>query len=157
VIYDPYYSYYDPFYAGRRYSSYWSPYGYGYGFGYFSYDPFLFGGYGYNGYGYDPYGYSGYGSGGYEGYAGSQGYGSGSTYRDVGSVRLKVKPNNAQVYVDGYLVGVVDSFDGTFQRLSVEAGPHRVELKADGYEPVQFEVMVTPGETVTYKGEMHRR
>jgi hypothetical protein len=149
--YDPYYSfYYDPYYTGRY--SYWSPFGYGYGLGYFSYDPFLFSGYGYPGaYGYDPYGY-GYGGGG-------AGYSSGysTQYRGSGSIRLKVKPANAQVYVDGFYVGVIDSFDGVFQKLSVDAGPHRIELKADGFEPVEFEVVVTPGDTVTYKGDMKAR
>ena len=149
--YDPYYSfYYDPYYSGRY--SYWSPFGYGYGLGYFSYDPFLFSGYGYPGsFGYDPYSYTGGGGGG--------GYSSGysQAYRGVGSLRLKVKPAHAQVYIDGYYVGVIDSFDGVFQRLSIDAGPHRVELKAEGFEPVEFEVMVTPGDTVTYKGEMKAR
>jgi hypothetical protein len=147
VIYNPYGYYgYDPYYS--RYSS-WSPYGYGYGLGYFSYDPFLFGG-GYSNYyggGYDPY------SGGGGGY--SSGYGQ--SYREVGNLRLKVKPANAQVHIDGYYVGVVDSFDGALQRLRVEAGNHRVELKADGFEPVQFDVMIIPGDTITYKGEMKRR
>ena len=144
VFYDPYYSYYDPYYGRSRYSSYWSPYGYGYGFGYFSYDPFLF----------DPYG-AGYGYGGYAPHA-SYSSGQGQGYGDVGSLRLKVKPNHAQVFIDGYYVGVIDSFDGVFQRLGIEAGPHRVELRAEGYESVQFEVMVTPGETITYKGELKR-
>ena len=155
VIYDPYYSYYgyDPYYS-RRYS-YWSPYGYGYGLGYFSYDPFLFGGMDYSSYGgmYDPY-YSGGG-----GYGGGGGYSSsyGQSYREVGNLRLKVKPANAQVHIDGYYVGVIDSFDGAMQRLRVEGGKHRVELTAEGYEPVQFDVMIIPGDTITYKGEMKRR
>lgn len=145
-IYDPYYyyGYYNPgFGYSYRYSTYWMP-GYGYGLGYFGYDPFLFGGY------YDPYSY-GYG----QGYPSAGGYGTGR-YHDVGALRLKVKPVNAQVYVDGYFVGVVDSFDGTFQRLEIESGSHRVEVRAEGFEPVQFDVMVTPGETITYKGELQR-
>ena len=144
--------YYDPFYYGSRYSSYWSPYGYGFGLGYFAYDPFLFGGYGsYSGaygngaYGYDPY--QGTGGGGYGG-------SSGSGYRGVGSLRLKVKPADAQVYVDGYFMGVVDSFDGSFQKLTIEEGAHKVEVRSEGYTPVQFDVMVIPGETITYKGEL---
>ena len=80
--------------------------------------------------------------------------GTGRAPRDTGSLRLKIKPREAQVYVDGYLVGDVDSFDGAFQKLGIESGGHRVELKADGYEPLQFDVLITPGETVTYKGEM---
>ena len=144
--YDPYRSlYYDPYYSGRY--SYWSPFGYGYGLGYFSYDPFLFSGYGYPGY-YDPY--SSYAGGG------GAGYGSrySQVYRGSGSLRLKVKPSDAQVYIDGYYVGVIDSFDGIFQRLSIEAGPHRVQLRAEGFEPVEFEVVITPGDTITYQGEM---
>ena len=65
--------------------------------------------------------------------------------RDTGSLRLKIKPRQAQVYVDGYLVGDVDSFDGAFQKLGIESGGHRVELKADGYEPLQFDVLITAG------------
>jgi hypothetical protein len=121
----------------------WYPYypwgwglGFGYGTGYF-YDPFWYGGGGYGG------GYYGGGGGGYS-----------PSYRDTGSLRLKIKPRHAQVFVDGYFVGEVDSFDGTFQRLHIDGGGHRVELKAEGYEPLEFEVLITPGETVTYKGEM---
>jgi hypothetical protein len=148
VIYDPYYygyGYYDPYYS-RRYSSYWSPFGYGYGLGYFAYDPYMFGGASAYGSGYDPYGAGGYGSGSY----GTRQYG------ETGSIRLKVKPSNAQVWIDGYYVGVVDSFDGAFQRLGIEAGTHKVEVRAEGYETVQFDVMVIPGETITYKGELKR-
>ncbi len=142
--YDPFYSNYYGSYYSRfgyyPYSQYWMP-GYGFGLGYFAYDPFMFGG-GYGGYDYG----GGYASGGYS-----------SQYRDVGNIRLKVKPSNAQVYVDGYFVGVVDSFDGVFQKLGIESGAHRVELRAEGYETVQFEVLITPGETVTYKGELKPR
>ncbi len=69
-------------------------------------------------------------------------------------MRLKIKPRDAKVYIDGYFVGVVDSFDGVFQKLGVDSGGHRVEIRADGHEPLQFEVLITPGETVTYKGEL---
>jgi hypothetical protein len=132
------------------------PYGYfGYGFGYglgYMYNPYwspLGGGFGYGGYGYgDPYSTGDYGGGGSGSY--------GREPRDTGSLRLKIKPREAQVYVDGYLVGDVDSFDGAFQKLGIESGGHKVELKADGYQPLQFDVLITPGETVTYKGEMKR-
>jgi hypothetical protein len=147
-VYDPFYSfYYSPYY--NRYG-YWNPWGYGYGLGYFSYDPYLFGAMGYPGY------LSGGGYGAYD--PGSSGGGSYiERYRGAGSLRLKIKPADAQVYIDGYYVGVVDSFDGLFQKLNVDAGPHKVELKAEGYETTEFEVVVTPNDTVTYKGEMKRR
>jgi hypothetical protein len=126
-----------PIYPGYPWYPY-NPWGWGLGFGYgtgYFYDPFWYGG----------GGYYGGGGGGYS-----------QAYRDTGSLRLKIKPREAQVFVDGYFVGDVDSFDGAFQRLNIDAGGHRVELKADGYEPLEFEVLITPGETVTYKGEMKR-
>ena len=143
IIYYPY-PYYDPYYGGG--------YGYGYGYG-----PW-YAGYGFGlGYFYDPFGYYGYYSP-YNDYGYSSGYGSGrynyDQGRPTGQLRLKVNPKHGQVYVDGYFAGEVDSFDGTFQRLSIEAGAHKVEIRAEGYETVTFDVMVTPGETVTYKGEL---
>ena len=83
---------------------------------------------------------------------GSARYGRGP----VGSLRLKIKPRDAQVYVDGYFVGVIDSFDGAFQKLGIDAGGHRIEIKAPGHEPISFDVLITPNETVTYKGELRR-
>ena len=58
--------------------------------------------------------------------------------------------------MDGYFVGDVDSFDGMFQRLTIDAGPHKIEIRAPGYETVQFDVLITPGDTVTYKGDLER-
>lgn len=140
IIYSPYYPYY---YDDWRYGSlYRSGYGYGYGFGFSHfgwYDPFM-------------YSVSHYGSPSYSagGYSAQKQYGT-------GNLRLRVEPKHAEVYVDGYFVGTVDEFDGLFQRLNIDAGPHTIELRADGYEPVEFEVLVTPGETVTYRGGMKPR
>ena len=135
---------YNPYYYG--YSRYYAPF-YGFGLGYYMYDPFWFDPY------YDPY----YGGGGGGYYGGGYGGGGGYSYRafrDQGSLRLKIKPRDAKVYIDGYFVGVVDSFDGVFQKLGIDSGGHRVEIRADGFEPLQFEVLITPGDTVTYKGEL---
>jgi hypothetical protein len=129
------------------------------------YVPIGFGGY-YGGFGYNPYydpfwGYYGYGYGSY-GYGGYGGYGGGyyssqaGGYRDTGSLRLKVKPREAQVFIDGYYMGTVDEFDGVFQRLRLEAGGHRVELRGEGFLPLVFEVLIVPGETITYRGELKR-
>lgn len=49
------------------------------------------------------------------------------------SVRLDVRPRDAQVYVDGYFAGDVDQFDGTFQRLRVPPGQHEIVIHKDGY------------------------
>jgi hypothetical protein len=124
------------------YGSYW-PWGFGgLGFGFASY----YGGY-YNAL-YDPW-YGGYGYGG--GYPPSS-----YTVGLEGALRLKIKPRDAQVFVDGYYVGVVDSFDGTFQRLHVEAGPHRIEVRAAGFEPLVFDVRVQFDETTNLEGALRR-
>jgi hypothetical protein len=73
-----------------------------------------------------------------------------------GGVRLEVEPRDAAVYVDGYYAGIVDDFDGAWQRVALEPGPHRFEIVAPGFETLTFEVNVRPGETVRYRGDMMR-
>jgi hypothetical protein len=41
-----------------------------------------------------------------------------------------------------------------FQTLGIDAGGHRVEIRAPRHETISFDVLITPGETVTYKGEL---
>jgi PEGA domain len=110
-------------------------------------------------YGYYPWGYGGFGFGGYYGsyydpwyYP----YDYGQYYSGDGSLRLKVKPREATVYADGYYVGRVDDFDGVFQKLHIEPGPHRIEIRMDGYETLEFEVRLLPDRTLTYEGELKK-
>jgi PEGA domain len=121
----------------------------GYGFGY----PYGFGGYygGFYGGFYDPWydpWYGGYPSFGYPQ--------TGGGFSDEGLLRLKIKPRDAEVYVDGFFVGTVDEFDGVFQRLHIEAGAHRIEVRAPGYETLIFDVRIVPDRKTTYQGEMRR-
>lgn len=139
--------YYDPYYYGSfgygypGYYNYYYPYTFGMGYG-------LYSGFGWNPYfgdAWDPY-YSGYG-----------GYSSGIyNTRDQGNLKLKVKPRNAKVYVDGFFVGLVDEFDGAFQKLALNGGRHKVEVRAEGYETAEFDVLITPDQTVTFQGELKK-
>jgi PEGA domain len=107
--------------------------------------------------GFDPWlGYGGFFGGYYGAYDPWYGwYPTGaSSSDDEGSLRLKVKPAEASVYVDGDYAGVVDDFDGVFQRLHIESGPHRIEIRAPGYETLTFDVQIEPDHTTTYRGEM---
>jgi len=125
-FYSPYF--YNGFYASFYYGLGWYPYysGFGYGYGY----P-----YGYQ-YGY-PYGYP------YR-----YGYGAWS------SARIEVKPRDAQVYVDGYFVGIVDQFDGVFQRLDVPAGGHEIAIYLPGYRTYRERTYFQPGESYHYKANL---
>jgi hypothetical protein len=142
------------------------PFGFGaFGLGYFYYDPYLWAPYGYNpyysvsvgvgvGYGpfyaggvYSPYPYAPYAYGPGYGYYGSA----------VGSLRIQVKPKDAEVYVNGYYAGHVDDFDGAFQALDLQAGSYRIEVRAPGFEPLEFNVQIQPGHKTTYQGDLHRK
>ena len=70
------------------------------------------------------------------------------TYDGTGSARIQVTPRDAEVYVDGYFVGVVDDFDGYLQRLHVEAGEHELQFYLDGYRTIRQKVLFTPGGTL---------
>ena len=124
-------SYYYYYYPRSAY-----PYGYGaFGLGYFYYDPYSWG----------------------PRYSGGVYYrngGGGVGYYDIGNLRLQVAPRDAEVWVDGYYVGVVDEFDGRFQSLRLESGPYRIDIVAPGYEPLVVDVRITPGRTTTYRGEL---
>lgn len=147
----PYSGRYDPYFYG----------GFGYGLGLGFYDQGFYGyplyapfgmGYGIpSGY-IDPYYSDPYDYGaGYGAYS-SKVYGG----HDQGNLKLKVKPRNAKVYVDGFYVGTVDEFDGAFQKLTLNGGRHKVEMRAEGYETTEFDVLITPEQTVTFAGDMKK-
>lgn len=119
--YYPAYSYYSPYY--------WNLGLYG-GWGYPWYpSPAYYGGYGYRSwYGYGAWGYPYY----YDNYA---------------SVRVQASPRTAQVYVDGYFVGIVDDFDGTFQRLRLPPGGHEITLHLSGYRNASERMYLQPRST----------
>ncbi len=118
-----------PYYYYRPNPWYYDRWGYGgFGLGYFYYSP-----------------WSWYGPGYYPG---------GGWSRDDGGVRLKVKPRDAEVLVDGYYAGVVDDFDGSFQSLKLDAGSYRIEVRKPGFESLGFDVRVQRDRTITFRGEM---
>ena len=111
------------------------------------YRPYYYNPFFYNGF-YDPF-YAGwypiyaqypYPRGRYYGYSGNW-----------ASARLEVKPRDAQVYVDGYFVGMVDQFDGVFQRLDLPTGEHEIEVYLKGYRPYRQRTLFRPGENYHFK------
>lgn len=75
---------------------------------------------------------------------------------NLSSARLQVKPKQAEVYVDGYLAGTVDDFDGALQRLNVPAGEHAITLYLEGYQTLTQNVLFRPRATVNIKYELSR-
>ena len=78
----------------------------------------------------------------------------GARYEERGSIRLQVKPEETEVYVDGYYAGVVDSYDGFFQRLHLPAGEHEIELRLEGYRSIQEQLYLPIGSTYRIRHEM---
>jgi len=114
--------------------------GIGFGFGYggfynpwsgFPYGPY--GPYPYGPYPASPYPYQGY---------------------EATAVRLQATPKNAEVFVDGYRAGIVDDFDGTFQRLSLSAGQHEITVYLEGYRTWSQSVQANPGTSQNFKFAM---
>jgi len=91
--------------------------------------------------GYYPYGYT------------PRGYYDPIPGRYYGGVRIVGAPRDARVFADGYYVGIADDFDGIFQHINLEAGPHHIEIQWGPYAPIAFDVFVRPGETITFRAD----
>ena len=138
-----------------------------------------YGGYGYGGYDWNSYGWHGtydrnawrnrvhYGLG-FSIFAGSPfsfrfSYGWQPSFRyrysvmagtAYGGMSFLLDPDFAEVYIDGEFVGVARDFGG--QPVPVPAGYHRVELYAQGFEPVAFDIDVRPGQVIPYRGTLYQ-
>ena len=162
-----------PYYRGHAKPYYGTPY---YGKPYYAYaKPYYYHGYrgvyGYGGgyrhtrivtvYPWRPYYYRPHFSiGVYYGAGGVYDYGYTPSYyydpipgRTYGGVRITEAPRDAQVFADGYYVGIVDDFDGAFQHVNLEAGQHRIEVRAAGIPPISFDVYIQPGRTITLRAD----
>ena len=76
--------------------------------------------------------------------------------RDIarGGLALETIPGNAQVFVDGYYMGLAEELDARGGVVDLDAGAHRIELRAPGYETLAFSVRIEPNEIVRYRGRM---
>ena len=92
-------------------------------------------------------------------YGGYGPYGYGAYRSNDGAVRIEVGPkylrDEAQVYVNEAHVGVVDDFDGFFQRLSLTPGEYDIEIRLDGYQTLQTRIFVRRGSTYKIRESLH--
>jgi hypothetical protein len=71
-----------------------------------------------------------------------------------GRLVLGTIPDLAQVYIDGFYVGLAEEFGLRGRALDLPVGPHHVELRAPGYETLTFSVMIEPDGILRYPGDM---
>ncbi len=149
-------------------------YGYGYGGGfafaqpYFSFRPRFNLGFGLfvgypvafpYGYYYNPYDY-GYG---YPVYGmaqpvptdpGNGSYGAPTNTANYGGVTFDIQPAEAAVFVDGKYIGTVAEFSPQQPPLSLTLGRHHVDLRAQGFQTLSFDLDVVAGQVTPYQGAM---
>lgn len=65
-----------------------------------------------------------------------------------GTLRTLVEPRPTEVFIDGYYAGVVDDFDGSFQKLRLEPGPHTITLFLEGHRLYEETVYSSVGSEV---------
>jgi PEGA domain-containing protein len=70
------------------------------------------------------------------------------------SVRLQVTPREGIVYVDGYAAGMVNDFDGVFQRLHLVPGHHEIVVYLQGYRTFRQNLYFNPGSSHTIRHTM---
>ena len=71
-----------------------------------------------------------------------------------GSIRIETIPGSAQVFVDGFYMGLAEEFGLLGHPMTLSAGSHRIELRAPGYETLAFNVMIEPQEILRYRGDL---
>jgi hypothetical protein len=69
-----------------------------------------------------------------------------------GRLILDIEPAIAQVFADGYYVGVPEDFSAARGGGVLEAGTHRIDISAAGHESMTMDVRVNPGQPVTVRG-----
>jgi hypothetical protein len=123
--------YYYGGYSGFPYY-YYGPYGY-----YYRYYP------AYYGHGYGAYGSVGVGGGG--------AYGGGA---ELGALDLDVRPEKAQIFVNGEYVGIADQYDGYPGYLWLEKGTYDIVIFMEGHQTISRQYSVYPGVVVDVNDKM---
>jgi hypothetical protein len=75
-------------------------------------------------------------------------------FDDESSLQLQVTPRETEVFVDGYLAGRVDDFDGRFQRLHIQPGEHELTLYLAGHHKITQTILVRPRSSFRIRYEM---
>ncbi len=64
---------------------------------------------------------------------------------------LDINPPTAQVFADGYYIGIPEDFRFEDGGAVLEPGPHRIDILDRDYEPVSFDVNLTRGQSATFR------
>ena len=73
------------------------------------------------------------------------------------SIRTDVHPKDAQIYLDGALVGTVRDYNGSDERLFVFPGEHTLEFRHPGYETYSTQIRVLPEQDLRVRARMKKK
>ncbi|HEV8336052.1 MAG TPA: PEGA domain-containing protein [Candidatus Polarisedimenticolia bacterium] len=63
-------------------------------------------------------------------------------------VDTDIHPEEAEVYLDGKVIGIADDFDGFPGYLAIKPGRHTLQFRHDGYRSLSFNLRLRAGELV---------
>jgi hypothetical protein len=64
---------------------------------------------------------------------------------------LDIHPPTAQVFADGYYIGIPEDFRFEHGGAVLEPGPHRIDVVAPDHEPISFDVNLARGQSATFR------
>ncbi len=82
-----------------------------------------------------------------------RGYSSGQA---LGALDLDVRPEKAEVYVDGRFVGVADNFDGFPSYLWLDPGTYQIAFYKEGFETITREITLPSDAVVDFNDRLVR-
>ena len=71
-----------------------------------------------------------------------------------GRLFLEVEPADAQIFADGYYVGIGSDFSAAGGGGTLDAGVHRIDVSAPGYEGATVNLRMAAGQSVTYRAAL---
>ena len=72
----------------------------------------------------------------------------------LSAIDVNIRPINAEISLDGVVMGTADDFDGFPEFLVVEPGSHRVRARCEGYKTYEVTVNLGPGQQVNLNKRM---
>jgi hypothetical protein len=95
----------------------------------------------------------------------NDGYYGGSYYNDgyygaapglqyYGGLSFDIQPSDADLWVDGEYVGMVETFTPYGEPLTLLPGVHRIAIVRQGFRTMEWDVTVEPGLVIPYRGVM---
>jgi hypothetical protein len=64
---------------------------------------------------------------------------------------LDIEPPTAEVFADGYYIGIPEDFRLKDGGAVLEPGPHRIDILARDHEPVSFDLNLARGQSATFR------